>query len=407
MAALQSKLWHVVIVASSAAAVLLGPKPSAAGSSINGLQRNGNGVELNGVRMNGAQLEGTPASGGKPAIAGTTLAATGPDGAALPMVIVKRSNDGISYKGKFYRDNKDVWWNVVHWGIAHAPNKVGEKMPATSPNACVSKVVTTHPECGTSEWTASCVKAARKICTAKKEKPYLHVAYGEPICGTDEKGIARQAIFIGGEWDDNSGTQGAGGKALTADSGAISIGCRRVGAIAKCVSFGYKPWVSKEMDELHQACVRMVRADFCGDGTAWTVDGNLIDIEDVFRIQKPQSTDFVFEATWSKNGAAFLNTNLDFRTAKWAAHMVSPHTGGTFADYQKTHPYCQPKRVTKLNTEPPATPIISTAPLGSKVSTPTTFSLDDVGLNHTDSMLRTRRPAKCPTDQTTTCPLGL
>ena len=367
------------------------------GVAINGAQVNG--LTINGVGLNGTQLESTEPGITQPAAAGTTLAATSADGTSLPMVIVSRSNKGIAYRGSFYKDNKDVWWNIVHWGIPHAANMVGAAMPATTPNACVQKVVAALPSCGVQAWTSACVAAAKKSCTSKATRPFLKVAYGESICGKDDHGKPRQAIFLGGDWDGNSGTQGAGGKIADAESGAISIGCRKVGAIAKCVDFGYKPWVSPAMDDMHQACVRMVRADFCGDGTPWTVDGNLIDIADGLAIQTPDSKDFVFEATWTKAGASFLNTHLDFRTAIWGAHIVSPHLGVTFAQYQKTHPYCAPRRVTSLD----RVPVVGGAAA--------TYSLADTVLDRGRNLLRTKRPAVCPTadgaSTTSTCALGL
>ncbi len=373
-----------------------------ADSASNGVLRNGaqlNGLRLNGVRLNGTQLERTAPGGVTPATAGTTLAVTSTDGTALPMVIVSRSNNGIAYRGSFYKSNKDVWWNIVHWGIPHAANVVGAAMPATTPNACVQKVVVAVPACGAQAWNKACVATAKKLCTSKADKALMRVAYGESICGDDDHGKPRQAIFLGGDWDGNSGSQGAGGKIADAESGAISIGCRKVGAIAKCVDFGYKPWVSAAMDDMHQACVRMVRADFCGDGTPWTVDGNLIDIADVLKIQTPDSKDFVFEATWTRSGATFLNAALDFRTAVWGAHIVSPHVGVTFAQYQKTHPYCTPRRVTSI------------APVPAVAGGAATYSLADTTLDHAANLLRTKRPAVCPTiadgKASSTCSLGL
>ncbi|MEP6634092.1 MAG: ADYC domain-containing protein [Luteimonas sp.] len=46
---------------------------------------------------------------------------------------------------------------------------------------------------------------------------------------------------------------------------------------AKYVRFGYGPWKKLEdggsMVPLYEACVRMVRANYCGDGVAATIDG--------------------------------------------------------------------------------------------------------------------------------------
>jgi hypothetical protein len=60
------------------------------------------------------------------------------------------------------------------------------------------------------------------------------------------------------------------------------------------------------MRDFHNACVRMVRADYCGDGRAWTRDGTIIDMWDDQGIQKPHSQNdatFSFEAGWKPEGA--------------------------------------------------------------------------------------------------------
>jgi hypothetical protein len=92
--------------------------------------------------------------------------------------------------------------------------------------------------------------------------------------------------------------------------GAITITCAS-GAVGKCSLFGYKPWAKgpkgEDLVALHAACVRMVRADYCGDGVAHTKNGTPIDIYDDFGIQKSESgadPAFAFEAGWTPQGAA-------------------------------------------------------------------------------------------------------
>ena len=52
------------------------------------------------------------------------------------------------------------------------------------------------------------------------------------------------------------------------------------GAEGKCVRFGYKPWRQaadgSSLMPYYQTCVRMVRADYCGDGVGHTRDGTPI-----------------------------------------------------------------------------------------------------------------------------------
>ena len=61
------------------------------------------------------------------------------------------------------------------------------------------------------------------------------------------------------------------------------------GAVGKCIRWGYRPWEERpggpSLRALHQACTRMVRADYGGDGQATTRDGMMIDLYDRFGIQ--------------------------------------------------------------------------------------------------------------------------
>lgn len=90
---------------------------------------------------------------------------------------------------------------------------------------------------------------------------------------------------------------------------AITLSCAS-GAVVKCARWGYPPWAKgpngEDLVPLHAACVRMVRADYCGDGEAHTKDGTSIDNYDDLGIQKRGATDdptYVFEAGWSPQGA--------------------------------------------------------------------------------------------------------
>jgi hypothetical protein len=95
------------------------------------------------------------------------------------------------------------------------------------------------------------------------------------------------------------------------------------GAEGKCVRFGYKPWRQApdgtSLEPLYQTCVRMVRADYCGQGEGTTRDGMPIDLYDDLRIQTPDNDPAQeFEAGWSEAGAVCVrhvrvrrNTSLD------------------------------------------------------------------------------------------------
>ena len=48
----------------------------------------------------------------------------------------------------------------------------------------------------------------------------------------------------------------------------LTLACEG-GAITKCIRWGYQPWAQhsgSSLKELHQACTRMARADYCGTG---------------------------------------------------------------------------------------------------------------------------------------------
>jgi ADYC domain-containing protein len=76
------------------------------------------------------------------------------------------------------------------------------------------------------------------------------------------------------------------------------------------VRFGYQPWKMaadrRPMRDYYNACTRLVRADYCGDGRSFTRDGTSIDVWDSVGIQTPDTGDdpaYSFEAGWGADGA--------------------------------------------------------------------------------------------------------
>lgn len=163
------------------------------------------------------------------------------------------------------------------------------------------------------------------------------------ICGVEGSGAAVKGFPLAGRWDTSAGT--ATGGSFIDDAGRFTIACRGA-ALAKCAEMtGYKPWETKEectswgecqsvsLRDVHQACVRMVRADYCGDGTSLTVVGTEIDAWDGLGIKDEDATaTWDLEAEWSANGAQcvshvrWVTTNdmnveryiLDYCPEKWA-----------------------------------------------------------------------------------------
>lgn len=124
-----------------------------------------------------------------------------------------------------------------------------------------------------------------------------------PYCLPDPDG-RRAAIPV-------QGSLGADGEPRPG-SELVTFACTS-GAIGKCIRFGYKPWKrlgERSLEPYHAACVRMVRADYCGDNRPHTVDGTWIDMWDDLGIQTRDERaghPEVFEAAWSPRGAAYLN----------------------------------------------------------------------------------------------------
>jgi hypothetical protein len=101
------------------------------------------------------------------------------------------------------------------------------------------------------------------------------------------------------------------GRHLPSEPVHFNVTCTQ-GAAGKCVRFGYKPWVTRPdgaaLWDYHQACVRMLRGDYCGDGEPWTRDGTLINLYDPLEIQRSDpGPDLSFEAGWGADGALCVN----------------------------------------------------------------------------------------------------
>ena len=119
------------------------------------------------------------------------------------------------------------------------------------------------------------------------------------ICQPDRDNLAK-ALSLAGQWDSRGNH---------IDNQRITFACTN-SALAKCVRWGYKPWKivrGNSLRDYHQACTRMVRADYCGTGVAHTEDGTKIDIYDRLGIQKrTTNSGMEFEAAWKPDGAVAI-----------------------------------------------------------------------------------------------------
>jgi hypothetical protein len=124
------------------------------------------------------------------------------------------------------------------------------------------------------------------------------------------------AIPIAGRWNYMKGQRGDSGR-VNSDRKVVTFACRG-SAIAKCIEvMGYKPWLAPRqptaggaavsVEALHQACVRAVRADYCGNGDSLTSEGQTINFYDSTGLLNDTDT-WEFEAAWSPQGASCVGS---------------------------------------------------------------------------------------------------
>lgn len=117
-----------------------------------------------------------------------------------------------------------------------------------------------------------------------------------------------QAIPLNGQWSETTGDH-------VPDPSRFTFACRGA-ALAKCTEWGYQRWKTRteckggtckeqSLADFHQACTRMVRADYCGDGVPHTENGTAINMWDALGIQAQDlGTGMSLEAEWTTDGAA-------------------------------------------------------------------------------------------------------
>lgn len=122
----------------------------------------------------------------------------------------------------------------------------------------------------------------------------------KPLCPPDPKGDSRMIMF--------SGYLDAGLR-YVADRARFSMSCVS-GVEAKCLRWGYHPWrrapLGGETLAVHfETCIRLARADYCGNNQATTRDGTSIDLYDRVGVQQrtPDLPTYAFEAGWGPQGA--------------------------------------------------------------------------------------------------------
>lgn len=143
-----------------------------------------------------------------------------------------------------------------------------------------------------------------------------YVDTGESVCG-DRDGQPIWAAILPQQFNEATGDE------VATDQNKFTFSCR-FGAIQKCQEIGYlKNGTARErnagvdkirnLNDYHAACVKMLRADYCGDGSAHTFDGTNVNYYDhlLNGNKSATSTDgqdgFYFESDWDTDGAHCLN----------------------------------------------------------------------------------------------------
>jgi hypothetical protein len=126
-----------------------------------------------------------------------------------------------------------------------------------------------------------------------------------PACKDGERAVPFSEV-----WNVSGGRQ--------IEAGSFTFACLNA-AIGKCYNqWGYVPWKTTadgvNWTSLHQACTRMARADYCGDGTPHTVDNHPVDVWDSAGMLRRSSTTPggvsgtpAFEGAWNDTGALCFN----------------------------------------------------------------------------------------------------
>ena len=131
-----------------------------------------------------------------------------------------------------------------------------------------------------------------------------------PLCGVSDDGAPVGAVPLAGRWNLEVDVPGSG--SFIDDPASFTFACQGY-ALAKCVEAGYKPWLTGKsctkgkcttvsLADYHQACTRLLRADYCGDGRSHTVDGQELNMYDGFGIRTDAGA-WLPEAEWDGKGA--------------------------------------------------------------------------------------------------------
>jgi hypothetical protein len=224
------------------------------GVSMNGVSVNGvsvNGVSVNGVSVNGVSLNGVSVNG--VSVNGVSVNGVSVNGVSLNGVSV----NGVSVNGT------DFVGSQFEVGLSNggtATLRIDAMGALTGDNWDVQTYsLSLNTDSG---WTSLC--------------------------------DGGEAVAVPGSWSSTTGAW---------TDGSFSFACRG-SSVAKCLELGYKTWDG--FSDHQHACVRMLRADYCGDGTPHTVNGTQINLYDNAGVQADTES-WSIDGEWGPDGALCFN----------------------------------------------------------------------------------------------------
>jgi len=320
-------------VGTASAALQTGNGEKMNGEKMNGSSENGSGMVMGGVDLTTmSRLIKLPAAGANPDVRPSNLMPVIPPqlmGSMLANGFQSGTQFGSGYVVQGWVTDKIHTYPATYYieSVSVSPN---------DPDLYKYTIRTLHPQPDGGQdcnidvcpmvWEYGCGSRTVFVRTATGSTSFV---------------VPYQATAVGGQWNYQQGVPGGGRKVIEQDSPdydtKITFACDN-GAIGKCVeNMGYKPWamgpneckyvcttlhdfpscrkvcVQHTLELMHEACVRMVRADYCGNGTPHTVTGVSIDEWDNANIQTETSIStnpsdhFGKEAEWTPNGARCLS----------------------------------------------------------------------------------------------------
>jgi hypothetical protein len=240
--------------------------------------------ELTGRDLNGTSLNGEP-------LDGHGVVSVSFDGAVL-------GKQALPYVGL---DGSELEASRGHGHTLSGADLVGAVFEGTLETGTTLPLRIESVRTGTDKWDRDVNRYAVTYETSEGWRP---------LCGVDSDGTMNLAIALEGSWDYG---QGATGGSHRDDPSVFTFACEGH-ALAKCVEMGYKPWQrvmecthaegcrKGTLAAAHQTCTRMLRADYCGDGTSYTVEGTEVNAYDVFGV-RTDALPWTLEAEWGPDGA--------------------------------------------------------------------------------------------------------